>query len=179
MPKSFDVTHGLNEAERTALRQTLSDLADQTGFAYDQVFDALSNGDGVLTALKLPPEVADLLYTQAFSRFNAGDITMAQSLFLALTLISPDRRDHWLGLGICLRCLDQSQPAQNAFSMAQRLTPEDPAVLFHLTELMCQRRDWKTAEEYLKRFIALPDTAARLRLFPEMRKLATAIEAQS
>ncbi|WP_417277781.1 hypothetical protein [Celeribacter sp.] len=177
-----DLTHDLTPAEQVAMRQALVGLAGQTGFAYDRVFDALTAGQSLVEALNLPPEIVDLLYAQAFARFNAGDISTAQSLFLALTLIAPEVRDHWLGLGICLRRSGEAkgapEAAQAAFLRAEEIAPDDPAVQFHLTELMCQRRDWRGAEGHLKRFIALPETAARLRLIPEMRKLATLLETQ-
>ncbi|NIZ12018.1 hypothetical protein [Phaeobacter sp. HF9A] len=174
----LDLTRGLNPAEKDAMRQALAELAGQTGFAFDQVFDALAEGQSLLEALHLPKEVTDLLYAMAFARFNAGDVGTAQSLFLALTLIAPEIRDHWLGLGICLRRLQEYETAQSAFLKAEAIAPDDPAVLFHLTELTCQLRNWSVAQGYLNRFVALPETAARLRLIPEMRKLALAIEAQ-
>lgn len=174
----LDLTKGLSPAEKDAMRQALAELAGQTGFAFDRVFDALAEGQSLLEALHLPKEITDLLYAMAFARFNAGDVATAQSLFLALTLMAPDRRDHWLGLGICLRRLEEYETAQSAFLKAEEITRDDPAVLFHLTELMCKLRNWSAAQAYLKRFVALPETAARLRLIPEMRKLALAIEAQ-
>lgn len=162
-----------------ALRHDLALLAAETGFAYDRVFDRMAAGQTLREALDLPEGIAAAIYALAYARFNAGDLDRALPLFRALVLLDPRGRDHWLGLGLCLRGTGQMAEARPAFATALALAPDDPVILFHCTELACHTDDWAGAKANMTRFAALPNTTAWRRLLPEMRKLATAIDLRS
>lgn len=171
--------HGLNEAETRALREVLDQLSPHVGRDLGAIFDHLENGGTMLSALGLPEGAVDVIYAQAYARFNAGDIDRARTLFEALVTLAPDRQDHWLGLGICARRKDEHGAAQIAFDTALALNPESPAAQFHRCELACLTADWPTARKMAKGFVAAPDSAVRTGLAGEMNRLLALIEART
>lgn len=171
-----DSAGDLSAAEQEALRATLAELGGRIGHDLEAVFNGLMAGLPMDQAMGLPGQTVDLLYAQAISRFNSGDITQAAKMFLALTVLAPRVRDHWLGLGICQRMAGNAAQARSAVEAAQALEPDSPAVLFHLCELCCLEKDWRAAKDHLARFAQAADTAEKRRLLHDMTRLSALIE---
>lgn len=169
---------GLSDGAQQGLRDTLADLSDSGHDELVQVFDALLAGRDMVTALGLPAETASLLYAQAYARFNTGKLGEAASLFQALTILAPTAKDHWLGLGLCLRLSDALSSAHLAFLTAQEIDPACPAVIYHLAELALARQDTTEAERLIKHFADLPEGAMKHRMQPEAQRLVVALAAR-
>lgn len=156
----------------------LAEISDEGGRDYADLFRKVAEGQTLLEALDLPPATVDILYAQAFARFEARRLTEALHLFQTLTLLAPKVKDHWLGLGICLRVVEQDQAAQIAFDTAASLAPRCPAVLFHRIELACHQQDWAGASRLIARFEGLEDSVERQRMAPEVQRLATLVRSR-
>lgn len=169
---------GLSDDAQRELRDTLTDLSNSGHAELVQVFDALLAGKDMVAALGLPAETASLLYAQAYARFNNGKLAEATTLFQALTVLAPSAKDHWLGLGVCLRLSDALPSARLAFLTAQEIESDCPAVTYHLAELALAQDDLAEAGHLIQTFADLPDTALKQRMLPEARRLATAITAR-
>lgn len=172
------MVEGLSEDARQELRDTLADLSNSGHAELVQVFDALLAGQDMVTALGLPEETATLLYAQAYARFNNGKLGEATSLFQALTILAPGVKDHWLGLGVCLRLSDALSSAQLAFLTGQELDPTCPALTYHLAELALAQGDIGSAQERILTFADLPETPLKQRMQPEAQRLAAALAAR-
>jgi len=166
---------GLTPEATQDILAVLTEVGDEAGRDYASIFAQVAAGQTLLQALDLPPQTVDVLYAQAFARFNARRVPEAMHLFQSLTLLAPNVKDHWLGLGICLRMVDQYDAARTALDVAHTLAPECPAVVFHRTELACQQQDWVRAAADVARFEALPETPQRQRLRPEFDRYATLV----
>lgn len=176
-PSLTSTLQALNPAERAALVEALAAGTPTAGRDLAAVAEKLLDGKDMLGALNLPPETVDLLYGQAFARFNAGATQQAALLFQALCALSPDRSDHWLGLGICLRRQGLLDAALTALATAEALVPEGSTALdFHLCEIACARQDWSSAKSRVRAFAARPENRAKTQLLGDMRRLAAVIE---
>jgi tetratricopeptide (TPR) repeat protein len=169
---------GLTPEATQEIVAVLTEVGDEVGRDYASVFARVAAGQSLLEALELPPQTVDILYAQAFARFNARRVPEAMHLFQSLTLLAPNVKDHWLGLGICLRMVDQYDAARTALDVAHTLAPDCPAVLFHRTELACQQHDWARAAADVARFQALPETPLRQRLLPEFDRYAALVRSR-
>jgi len=158
-----------------ALTAALSELSADAGIDLGAVHAAMARGQTLVQALGLPPQVVDLLYAQAFAAHDAGRILAALQMFQALTMLAPRVRDHWLGLAVCLRRLDQGQAAGLALDTALALDPDSPATRLHRLDLACHRGDWSAARAELAALDRLPDTPARRVLGPEVQRLRTLV----
>jgi tetratricopeptide (TPR) repeat protein len=167
---------GMNAAELDACEAVLLALMKDVDLDVAGIFAALRKGHTLVAALGLPEGTVDLMYAQAIARFGAGDRAAALSLFQALSFLAPDVRDHWLGLGICGRALDQLDLARVAFETAVALAPHTAAPRFHLCEVQCQKGDWKAAAVQAKGFAEAAMAPEKASLAPEMKRLATLIE---
>lgn len=156
----------------------LTEISDEGGRDYADLFQKVAEGQTLLEALGLPPATVDILYAQAFSRFEARRLTEALHLFQTLTLLAPKVKDHWLGLGICLRVVEEDQAAQIVFETAAALAPGCPAVLFHRIELACHQQDWNAAQRLITQFEGLEDSSERQRMAPEVQRLATLVRSR-
>lgn len=171
------MVEGLGDSARAELEATLADLSAGGRSDLVTMFRAMLDGQEMSAALGLPAGTADLVYAQAHARFNAGQVTDALALFQALVALSPKVKDHWLGLGICLRMTGALSGARLAFTAALDLQPDCPAVTYHLAELALSdgRRD--ESKSLLRRFAALPDGALKTRLAAEAQRLAAVLAA--
>lgn len=175
-PAESNLLAGMNPAELDACEAVLKILMQDVDIDVVSVFGALRKGQSLVAALGLPEEAIDLLYAQAFARFGAGDHTAAFSLFQALSFIAPKTRDHWLGLGICGRAMDQLDLARVAFETAVALAPQSAAPRFHLCEVLCQQGKWKAAAEQARGFVAAVSAPEKASLAGEMKRLTALIE---
>lgn len=168
---------GLSDTARAEMEATLTDLSAGGRSDLVAVFRSLLDGQDMSAALGLPAGTSDLLYAQAHARFNAGHVTDALALFQALAALSPKVKDHWLGLGICLRMTGALSGARLAFAAALDLQPDCPAVTYHMAELALAdgRRD--EAVVLVRRFGALPDSGLKTRLSSEAQRLAAVLTA--
>lgn len=173
---SHPVLAGLNPAELDACEAVLKQLLSDVDLDVAEVFAGLRKGRSMVQALGLPEQTVDLLYAQAVARFGAGDVTAAVTLFQALSFLAPGVRDHWLGLGICGRALEQLEIARIAFETAVALAPDTAAPRFHLCELLCQQGDWAAAAEQARAFDAAVTASEKANLLGEMKRLAALIE---
>lgn len=169
---------GLSDSAQQEVRDTLVDLSNSGHGELVQIFEALLAGKDMVSALGLPPETATLLYAQAYARFNNGKLAEATSLFQALTVLAPEVKDHWLGLGVCLRLSDALSSAGLAFLTAQEIDPACPAVTYHLAELSLAQGDLDAAQRLILSFADLPESALKLRMQAEAQRLAVAISAR-
>ena len=167
---------GLNPAELDACETVLKQLMSDVDLDVAAVFGGLRKGKPLVEALGLPEETVDLLYAQAVGRFGAGDTVAAMLLFQALSFLAPRVRDHWLGLGICARALDQMDVAAIAFETAVALAPQTAAPRFHLCELLCQRSQWRAAAQQAAAFDAAATSTEKSNLSGEMKRLSALIE---
>jgi tetratricopeptide (TPR) repeat protein len=175
-PASNPVLAGLNPAELDACEAVLKQLMSDVNLDIAGVFGGLRRGKSLVEALGLPDQTVDLLYAQAIARFGAGDLAAALSLFQALSFLAPRERDHWLGLGICGRALEQMEIARIAFETAVALAPDSAAPRFHLCELLCQKADWPAAAEHAQAFDAAVMSPEKSNLYNEMKRLTALIE---
>lgn len=169
---------GLSDTARAELRDTLADLSDSGHGELVQIFEALLAGRDMVTALGLPAETASLLYAQAYARFNNGRLGEATGLFQALTVLAPGEKDHWLGLGVCLRLTEALPGARLAFLTAQEIDADCPAVTYHLAELALAQNDLQGAGRLVRAFADLPEGALKHRMQPEAQRLAAALAAR-
>lgn len=170
------VLAGLNPAELDACEAVLKGLTQDVDLDVAAVFAALRRGRSLIEALQIPEETVDILYAQAVARFGAGDHAAAQSLFQALSFLAPQVRDHWLGLGICARALDQIDLARVAFQTAMALAPRSAAPRFHLCEALCQQGRWREAAEQATAFAEAAMAPEKANLATEMKRLSALIE---
>ena len=166
---------GLSDAAKTELDGALQELSQSGHADLVSIFSALVNGQDLSAALNFPEGTVTLLYSQAHARFNAGHIADALGLFQALAVLAPTVKDHWLGLGICLRLSDSLAGARLAFSAAADLAPECPAVTYHLAELAFTEGQLSASVDLLRRFAAFEDSPLKNTLSGEARRLAAAI----
>lgn len=169
----------LLEQEAEAVRAALAELAPEDVPALAVVFDRMQEGTSLLEALELPLEIVDLLYAQAFAAFDADRVVAALAQFQALCLLAPRNTDHWLGLGICLRRIDQAQAALLAFDTALALDPTSAAAHFYRLDLAANLQDWARARTELAAFDALPDTPAKRNLVAETQRLRTLVDVRA
>ena len=168
---------GLSDTARAEMDATLADLSAGGRSDLVAVFRSLLDGQDMSAALGLPAGTADLLYAQAHARFNAGNVTDALALFQALAALSPKVKDHWLGLGICLRMTGVFAGARLAFAAALDLQPDCAAVTYHLAELALADGRREEAVVLVRRFFALPDGGLKTRLSAEAQRLAAVLTA--
>lgn len=139
------------DKQQLLLLDELFEIAkEDIGFDAGKIFQDVENGAPFSKALGLPEDAVDLLYSQAFARFNSGQPEQAERLFRALCLIDGRTIDHWLGYGICLRIGNKTNDAQIAFVTARQLQPESPLPLFHLLELFVFTKSWSQADQCLR-----------------------------
>lgn len=170
---------GLSDTARAEMQAALADLSSSGRGELVEVFEALLAGHDMGAALGLPEGTAALLYAQAHARFNGGEVTEALGLFQALTVLAPQGKDHWLGLGICLRLAGSLGGARLAFATAQEIDPECAAVAYHQAELAFAEGRLADARGALARFAALPDSGVKQRLGHEAQKLVAVLAARS
>ena len=127
-------TPGFSPESIQEIVSVLSEVGTESGRDYAALFERVVGGQNLLEAMDLPPQTVDVLYAQAFARFDAQRIPEAMQLFQALTLLAPKVKDHWLGLAICLRMADQFEAARLPLDVAFSLAPDCPAVVFHRLE---------------------------------------------
>lgn len=166
---------GLSDTAKTELDSVLAELSHSGHGDLVSIFAALLNGQDLSTALNFPEGTVTLLYSQAHARFNAGHVSDALGLFQALAVLAPTVKDHWLGLGICLRLSDSLAGARLAFSAALDLAPDCPAVTYHLSELAFAEGRFAESVDLLQRFAALEDSPLKNTLSTEARRLAAAL----
>lgn len=169
---------GLGPDGLRAFREVLEDVSDACDRDLLALFDKVAAGDDLLGALGLPDGTVDMLYAQAYARFNAGRLPEALQLFGALVLLAPKVRDHWLGAGICLRMAGNHEAAGMAFDTALALAPDCPAVAFHRLELACHRTRWHEARVEIERFGKSAQGSLQDRLAPEVQRYAALVAGQ-
>lgn len=170
---------GLSDTARAELDEALAELSQSGHADLVAIFTALVGGQDLCAALNFPEGTVALLYSQAHARFNAGHVSDALGLFQALAVLAPGVKDHWLGLGICLRLSDSLAGARLAFSAAQDLAPDCPAVTYHLAELAFSEGRLEDALALLQRFAGFEDGALKQALSTEARRLAVALSHRS
>ena len=170
---------GLSDTARDEMRAAMADLSLGGRGDLVKIFDALLSGQSIASALGLPAGTVDLLYAQAHARFNSGHVTDALGMFQSLTVLAPDVKDHWLGLGICLRLTDAFSGARLAFATALELAPTCPAVHFHLAELSFSEGKMDEAKALLQRFEKLPEDGLKTRLSGVAQRLAALVAARA
>lgn len=173
------MVEGLSDTAQAELEATLADLSEGGRSDLVGVFRALLSGQDLSGALGLPDGTADLLYAQAHARLNVGQTTDALALFQALAALSPKVKDHWLGLGICLRLTGAFSGARLAFATAREVQPDCPAVHVHLAELALVEGRREDAAVLMRHFIALPETVLKSRLASEAQRLIAVLSAQA
>lgn len=169
---------GLSDTGRAELGETLAELSQGGHADLVAVFRGLLDGKEMGAALGLPEGTAQLLYAQAHARFNGGHVTDALALFQALTVLSPGVKDHWLGLGICLRLTDALATARLAFATAREIAPDCPAVMYHQAELDLAEGRLAEAAALMRAFAALPETGLKTRMAAEAQRLVAALAAR-
>lgn len=167
---------GLSDTARAEMEEVLAELSRGGQGDLVALFSALLDGQDLTTALNLPDGTVALLYAQAHARFNAGQLTDALGLFQALVVLAPKVKDHWLGLGICLRLSNSLAGARLAFAAARDLAADCPAVTYHLAELCLAEDKQDQARALMQEFAAFEDSSLKQTILPEARRLVTAIE---
>lgn len=166
---------GLSDTAKTELDDVLVELSQAGHTDLVSIFSALLNGQDLSTALNFPEGTVTLLYSQAHARFNAGHISDALGLFQALAVLAPTVKDHWLGLGICLRLSNSLAGARLAFSAAADLAPDCPAVTYHLAELAFAEGRFSESVVLLQRFASFEESPLKHTLSTEAQRLAAAL----
>ena len=162
---------GLKASDITAFQEMLFGLGAGAGRDLSQIMSRLDAGDGLRDALDLPAATVDMLYAQAFGRFNAGQLGEAEALFRGLCILAPDVVDHWLGFGICQRMADRFDAARLAFDIALDLPGDAAVVRFHRAELACRETRWRDAAAEAAGYHAAPDTVRKQHLAAEMHRI--------
>lgn len=143
---------GLSPQETTALGRMFVTAAGALGLDGAFIFERLSRGDSLASALALPAGTSELLYSRAHRWFSAGRPERAEPLFQALCLISGSDADYWVGYGVCLKLRGASAEAMMAFEVAGRLRPNWAMPDFHALEVALQNEDYERAQDCLERF---------------------------
>jgi len=71
------------------------------------------------------------LYALAFEMYRNGKYSEAMPFFRFLTILSPDDRKYWMGLGACYQMQKRYQAAIECYSVAAVQNPNDPIVHWH------------------------------------------------
>lgn len=166
----------LSDDGLAAAREALAELTDEGGVDYLSLFEHMLGGAGLREALGLPESAVDALYSQAFAQFNAGNIPAALKLFQSLTVLSPSEKDHWMGLGICLRIEGKDDGAGMAFDVAVELDGSSAALRFHRMELACRNGDWAAAKAESTAYHQAEDCPQKEILQPEVQRLDALLE---
>ncbi len=167
---------GLDEQEADILRDLIARFSEENGQDFLSVFERIESGQSLAQALDLSPGVSDLLYAQAHARFNAGDHDRALTLFQTLVLLAPDKRDHWLGLGIVLRVMGRLDTARLAFEAAEKLDTEGAVARYHLAETLLHLRRKDEARRAIDAALATPDSPGKHLVHRELVRLRAATD---
>lgn len=169
---------GLSDTARGELHETLAELSQGGHADLVALFRGLLEGHEMGAALGLPEGTVALLYAQAHARFNSGHVTDALMLFQTLTVLAPQVKDHWLGLGICLRQGGSFPSARLAFATAQEIAPDCAATTHHMAELSLAEGNMAEAARLVAAFAALPESGLKQRMAAEARRLAAVLAAR-
>lgn len=95
---------------------------------------------------------ANVLYSQAYSFYNAGLYNKAKECFRVLTAIQPMNYDYWYGLGATYQMLKDYATAIQAYSLGALADREekDPAPHLHAAECLMALRKYDRAEKALQ-----------------------------
>ncbi len=175
-PQPLTRRFGLDDQEADVLRDLIARFSEENGQDFLSVFERIEAGQSLAQALDLSPGVSDLLYAQAHARFNAGDHDRALSLFQTLVLLAPDRRDHWLGLGIVMRVMGRLDTARLAFEAAEKLDTEGAVARYHLAETLLHLQRKAQARRAIEAALAAPDSPGKHLVRRELERLRAATE---
>lgn len=143
------------------------------------LIDRVIRARSLKAALDLGEDLPEALYTQAFRLANHGQAGRAAELFFILCAIDDTQVDYWLGLGSCLRALQEGVSAMEAFDFAARLAPHSAAPQFHrLVSLVASER-WDEASEALATFDRLAADVEDAALITAAGQLRSALDARS
>jgi tetratricopeptide (TPR) repeat protein len=143
------------DADVAAARMALAAQASAAG-------DAERAASEAAAALKLDPEdesiaVSTAEYLAQSPAGNDAGIALLQRFLKR----QPKALDARFALARMLAADKREDAAREQFEQALAQQPDSPAVLFSLAQLAWQTRQPKVAEQYLKRYLALPDSVQR------------------
>jgi len=75
-----------------------------------------------------------VLYSLAYSLYQAGDFSQAREIFHQLAYLKPLKQKYWMGLGACFQLERTYDEALKAWSMAAILDEEDSTPHLHAAE---------------------------------------------
>lgn len=75
-----------------------------------------------------------VLYTLAYTLYQAGDYEQAKPLFQQLASCKPFTKKYWFGLGACWQMEKSYTEALKAWAMAALIDGEDPTPHYHAAE---------------------------------------------
>lgn len=111
----------LSGQEKNLLQKTLSEMA--LLLQKDEPLDKnFSNED------------LHVLYSLAYSLYQAGDYLQAREIFHQLAYLKPIKQKYWMGLGACFQMERSYDEALKAWSMAAILDESDPTPHLHAAE---------------------------------------------
>ena len=145
---------GLNEAEFEAFAPLFAEALSKFGMDGRSVLADLSSGKPLAKALAVPDGTADLLYARAHHWFGVGRFDKAEALFRTLCVLDGNKRDHWLGYGICLKVRSQAEASAAALLIAAEKDPSSAVPYYHLLDLAIRSGAWGEAQNWMTEFDA-------------------------
>jgi tetratricopeptide (TPR) repeat protein len=115
-----------------------------------------------MAALRLAPKDASAAIAAAqYTQELPGGGARAASLLEDFLRRSPDNQIVGLALGRLYLSEDQFDKARATLERVLQKDPENPQVLYSLAQASYQAKDVAAAEDYLKRYVALPESVSR------------------
>ena len=145
---------GLSDSELNAFAPLFAEALSKFGMDGRLVLADLLSGKPLAQALAVPDGTADLLYARAHHWFGIGRYDKAEALFRTLCVLDGNKRDHWLGYGICLKIRSQSEPAVVALRIAAEKDPSSAVPYYHLLDVAIRSGAWGDARNWLQEFDA-------------------------
>ena len=83
-------------------------------------------------AMRIPPEVMELLYSHAYLLYQSGNYKKSVDLFQFLRMLDPQEKRYYFGLAANFHQMKDYLYAAANYILYQQLDPYDPVIAFHL-----------------------------------------------
>jgi len=91
---------------------------------------------GTESTKKFSKEAAEELYAFGYGFYENGKYDTAIHFFRLLTLIDPEMKKYWMGLGASYQMLKEDQHAVQCYGVAALIDKNDPYAHFHAAEAL-------------------------------------------
>ena len=170
---------GVSVEDLETVGETFATLLGQIGIDGKLIFQRMSEGKTLASALSAPSGALEILYSRAHSWFSIGRIDKAEFLFRALCAMAGNVADYWIGYGICLKLEGRLAEAERAFAIGAEQRPGWAIPHFHLAETFLRSGDRDKARVELERFDACVDGDVPEFLLTQAERFRTALAFRS